>query len=97
MTAATTTTRAGIQVYKFDSLVKVSRKSYWEGFHQGRGVRIWIQSLKNAWIRIRFVLRGWIWIWSISDWIRNPVHVYLLPQVIIFLALMIVLKLPKKP
>ena len=37
---------------------------------QDRGVWIRIWSLKNAWIRIRFVLRGSIRIRSISD--RNP-------------------------
>ena len=28
--------------------------------------------LKNSWIRIQFVLTGWIRIQSISDRIRNP-------------------------
>ena len=27
---------------------------------------------KKTWIRIRFVLRGWIRIWSMSDQIQNP-------------------------
>ena len=52
---------------------------------QDKGV--WIRSLKNAWIRIRFVLRGWIrfvlrgWIrirFVLRGWIRirfrNPAH-----------------------
>ena len=29
---------------------------------------------RGVWIRIRFVLRGWIRILSISDRIRNPAH-----------------------
>ena len=41
---------------------------------QDRGVWIRIRSLKNAWIQIRFVLKGRIRILSISDRIRNPGH-----------------------